>query len=98
MLEKTLEQEDMSVDDKDKIRILMIAVMQSKKPTEVQTLMNEFGTLDQVGEGQSAYYKITEIKDHKGGTRKRKNKRNKLQRKRVKTMKNKKKKKAGKRK
>ena len=96
MLENTLKQEDISDDDKDKIRNLMIQAMQSKKLTEVQTLMNGFGTLDQVGEGPSAYYKITGIK--KGGTRKRRNKRNKLQRKRVKTMKNKKKKKAGKRK
>ena len=95
MLEETLGQEDMLDDDKNKIRNLMIAVMHSKKPTEVQTLMNEFGTLDQVGEGPTAYYKIT---DKKGGTRKHRNKRNKLQRKRVKTMKNKKKKKAGKRK
>ena len=94
MLEETLGQ-DMSEDDKNKIRNLMIAVMHSKKPTEVQTLMNEFGTLDPVGEGPTAYYKIT---DKKGGTRKHRNKRNKLQRKRVKTMKNKKKKKAGKRK
>jgi hypothetical protein len=95
MLENTLEQEDISDDDKDKIRNLMIQAMQSKKPTEVQTLMNGFGTLDPV-EGPPAYYKITDIKE--GGTRKRRNKRNKLQRKRVKTMKNKKKKKAGKRK
>jgi hypothetical protein len=95
MLEETLGQEYMLDDDKNKIRNLMIAVMHSKKPTEVQTLMNEFGTLDQVGEGPTAYYKIT---DKKGGTRKHRNKRNKLQRKRVKTMKNKKKKKAGKRK
>jgi hypothetical protein len=86
MLEKTLDQEDVSEDDKDKLRKVLIQAMQSKKPTEVQTLMNNFGTLDQVGEGTDAHYKITNIK---GGTRKRRN---------IRTLKNKKKKKGGKRK
>jgi hypothetical protein len=85
MLEKTLDQEDVSEDDKDKLRKVLIQAMQSKKPTEVQTLMNNFGTLDQVGEGTTAHYKITNIK---GGTRKRRN---------IRTLKNKKKK-GGKRK
>ena len=87
MLGKTLDKEDVSEDDKDKLRKVLIQAMQSKKPTEVQTLMNNFGTLDQVGEGTTAYYKITNIK--KGGTRKRRN---------IRTLKNKKKKKGGKRK
>jgi hypothetical protein len=87
MLTKTLEQEDVSEDDKTKLRNVLMQAMQSKKPTEVQTLMNNFGTLDQVGEGTDAHYKITNIK--KGGTRKRIN---------IRTLKNKKKKKGGKRK
>jgi hypothetical protein len=87
MLTHTLEQEDVSEDDKDKLRKVLMQAMQSKKPTEVQTLMNNFGTLDQVGEGTTAHYKITNIK--KGGTRKRRN---------IRTLKNKKKKKGGKRK
>jgi hypothetical protein len=87
MLENTLKQEDVSEDDKDKLRNVLMQAMQSKKPTEVQTLMNNFGTLDQVGEGTTAHYKITNIK--KGGTRKRRN---------IRTLKNKKKKKGGKRK